>query len=447
MLRYLLLVLLPVFVHAQVPALPPIQWQHTFGGKNMDQLNCLQQTKDGGYILGGFSASEISGTKTQASKGGGSDYWVMKLDKQGALEWERVYGGSGADVLWTLSQTTDGGYILGGQSNSSISGDKTQACQGEVDYWVVKIDDKGTKQWDATFGGSSDDHLLRLQQTKDGGYILGGHSHSAVSGNKTQASHGLYDCWLVKIDAKGTKQWERAVGGSSNDTFAAVQQTKDGGYLLGATSVSPVSGDKTQAGRGNGDYWVVKLDGQGKTEWDKVVGGAGVEDLSDVVLTKDNGYLLAGRSNSGLSGDKTQPQQPANGYDQPDFWLVMLDSNGTKLWDRTLGGNNADVPKRVVRTADGGYLVGGTSMAGVSGDKTQPNQGSTDYWLVKLDPNGKKLWDRTFGGPSNDNLMDVQPTKDGGYVLGGWSISESAGDKTQPSNGLFDYWVVKVGAK
>jgi hypothetical protein len=398
----------------------------------MEQLNCLQQTKDGGYILGGFSASDVSGSKTQASKGGGSDFWVIKLNGQGATEWERAYGGDGADVLWTMQQTTDGGYILGGQSNSGISGDKTQACQGELDYWVVKIDAKGNKQWDATFGGSRDDHLLRLQQTRDGGYILGGHSYASPFGDKTR-SHGLYDCWVIKLDSQGQKLWDHFLGGSGDEHFAAIQQTKDGGYIVGATV--PLSG-------GNSDYWVIKLDRQGNQEWDKAFGGARIEDLSDLILTKDDGYLLAGRSDSGVSGAKTEPQQGNN-----DYWLVMLDAKGTKLWDRTIGGDNSDIPKRLARTSDGGYLVAGASMSSVSGDKTQPGQGSTDYWVVKLDAKGGKVWDRTFGAPYNDNLMDVQPTKDGGYIVGGWSGSEKAGDKTQSCNGLFDYWVLKIGTK
>lgn len=436
--------LLPALLTATWPAVaqstaPAVEWQLTAGGKNRDQLSRVVPSADGGYLLAGFSDSDASGDKTQPGHGL-TDFWVVKLDAQGRKLWDRCYGGAGADVLWAAQPTPDGGYILGGQSNSEVSGDKSQPGQGQLDYWVIKITAGGDKQWDATFGGCDVDNLLDLAPTKDGGYILAGHSLSGQSGDKTEASRGNYDCWLVRLDAKGRKLWDRTLGGTGIEQTAAIHPTKDGGFVLGASSSSPVSGDKTTPAVRNGDYWVVKLDASGQHQWDQTLGGAGVENLSSLVPTKDGGYLLAGRSESAPSGQKTQPSLGGH-----DFWVVKLNAKGGLEWDQTLGGNKWDTPTTLALTADGGCLVGGTSLSDASGQKSQPALGLTDYWLVRLDAKGALRWEKALGAPYNDNLTSVLPTKDGGCLLGGWSISEQAGDKSTPSRGFFDYWVVKLG--
>ncbi|WP_375434938.1 T9SS type A sorting domain-containing protein [uncultured Hymenobacter sp.] len=176
-----------------------------------------------------------------------------------ARQWDKTFGGTSDERLADAQQTSDGGYILGGHSTSNASGDKTQPSQGSADYWVVKLDASGTKQWDRTFGGNNFDHPNALQQTSDGGYILGGHSTSNASGDKTQPSQGGEDYWVVKLGADGTKQWDRSFGGSGADYATTLQQTSDGGYLLGGISNSGISGDKAQPSQGGEDYWVLKL--------------------------------------------------------------------------------------------------------------------------------------------------------------------------------------------
>src|SRR5262245_58694259 len=160
-------------------------------------------------------------------------------------EWDARFGGSGDDYMQRIQPTTDGGYILAGFSSSGISGDKTQGNQGGWDYWIVKTDVSGVKQWDARFGGSKDDVLYSFQQTADGGYILGGQSLSGISGDKTQASQGSTDYWIVKTDANGVKQWDARFGGSGNDYFQTIIQTSDSGYIFGGECFSGISGDKT----------------------------------------------------------------------------------------------------------------------------------------------------------------------------------------------------------
>ena len=184
----------------------------------------------------------------------------MKTDANGVKQWDAAFGGDNDDWLTDLHQTTDGGYILGGWSWSQASGDKTQNTQGDNDYWIVKTDANGVKQWDADFGGNSNDYLNPVLQTTDGGYILGGYSSSGISGDKTQASIGGTDYWMVKTDANGKKQWDVQFGGTDFDFLNALDQTKDGGYVLGGYSASGMGGDKSQASQGLNDYWIVKTD-------------------------------------------------------------------------------------------------------------------------------------------------------------------------------------------
>ncbi|MFI5206101.1 MAG: T9SS C-terminal target domain-containing protein, partial [Candidatus Paceibacterales bacterium] len=224
-------------------------------------------------------------------------------------QWDRRFGGTGDDQFTCFQQTKDGGYILGGSTYSGIGGDKTQATQGLHDYWIVKIDSLGNKQWDKDFGGANDENLSSLQQTKDGGYILGGWSSSGISGDKTQASWGNTDFWMVKIDSSGNKQWDKDFGGTDADGIRSLQQTGDGGYILGGFSWSGIGGDKSQASWGTVDYWILKTDALGNKQWDKDFGGAGEDALFSLQQTMDGGYILGGVSESGVGGDKTQPAQ------------------------------------------------------------------------------------------------------------------------------------------
>ncbi len=427
-----------VIVIAQT-APPPKQWDKRFGGTNVESLYSLLQTIDGGYILGGYSASGISGDKTESSRGLW-DYWVVKIDANGIKQWDKRFGGNSYEQLLSLQQTTDGGYILGGFSASGISGDKTQASRGLNDYWVVKIDDNGIKQWDKRFGGSDYEDLRSLQQTADGGYILGGDSRSGIGGDKTQDSRGNYDYWVVKIDGNGVKQWDKCFGGTEYDILSSLQQTTDGGYILGGYSLSGISGDKTENTRGGEDYWIVKVDANGVKQWDKRFGGATDDYLFSLQQTTEGGYILGGHSLSGISGDKSEDSRGGE-----DFWIIKIDANGVKQWDKRFGGTENDELKSFQQTTDGGYILGGGSLSGISGDKTENNRGSWDDWVVKTDANGIKQWDKRFGGNYQDYLSSLQQTTDGGYIVGGGSSSGISGDKTENSRGNEDYWVVKIG--
>lgn len=368
-----------------------------------------------------------------------------------AKEWDHRYGGTSEDHLETMKETFDGGFILGGTSLSDETGDKTQPTRGGADYYVVRTDMYGVKLWDARFGGSADDELTSLQQTTDGGYILGGTSNSGIGGDKTQANwdtsyHAYGDYWIVKIDASGHKLWDKRFGGIYDETMTSVIQTSDGGYLLGGYSSSLVSGDKTQTTWGGPDYWVVKTDANGNKLWDKRFGGNRNDQLKSLQQTRDGGYILAGFTWSDISGDNSQAMRGTAAY--CDYWLVKTDASGNKMWDSRYGGDMNDNLINIIQCADNGYFMGGYSYSGISGDKTEASfsTGSiADFWVVRVDANGVKLWDRDLGGTMNeDEFGNVLQTEDKGFIVSGSSYSAINGTKTEANLGPEQSWIIKL---
>ncbi len=421
------------------------QWDYRFGGTDNDLLYSIQQTGDNGYILAGYTLSDSSGDKTQ-NRWGGYDYWIVKTDSVGTRQWDKNFGGTLDDIFSSVQQTPDGGYILGGYSNSGISGDKSESCWGGYDYWMVKTDANGNKQWDKTFGGFNFDFLRALEQTNDGGYILGGYSFSGISGDKTQAnwdtSGSTCDYWIVKTDSSGNMQWDIDLGGTGYDFFFSIQQTAEGGYIGGGYSFSDSSGDKTQNTWGNADYWIVKIDSMGNKQWDKDFGGTDGEALSSLKQTSDEGYILGGTSESGISGDKTQALWGGN-----DYWIVKTDMYGNKQWDKDFGGTDIDEMYDIRKTADGGYLFFGDSYSPVSGNKTENNLGPEQMWILKTDSIGNKQWDKTIFTTGHDEQgMGVQ-AHDGCYAFACQTSAGTGGYKSQPnqdSSGITaDYWIIK----
>lgn len=422
---------------------PQIQWNKTIGGNDRDFYSSFFATSDGGYIMGGPSWSGISGDKSQNNKGW-YDYWIIKVDASGNKQWDKSFGGNQDDILGSIQQTSDGGYILAGSSNSGISLDKSQPNIGSFDCWLIKIDASGNKVWDKTIGGTGEDRLITAKQTSDGGYILGGFSDSGISGDKTQDSKGGQDYWIIKVNASGTIVWDKIYGGNDRDRLYDLQITSDGGYIIGGFSASGLSGDKTQAakgGSGTSDYWVLKLDHNGAKDWDKTFGGTNNDELTALQQTTDGGYIFGGYSNSGLNGDKSQASK--GNY---DYWVVKTNSAGIKTWDKTFGGSNQDRLFALQQAANGTYVIGGMSESGAGGDKTQATKGMADFWVMKLDANGNKIWDKTAGGSGEDYLFTAQSSPDGSYILAGYSESGQSGDKTQPSKGDRDFWLLKLTA-
>ncbi|MES2622434.1 MAG: T9SS type A sorting domain-containing protein [Bacteroidota bacterium] len=442
-------------IFAQAPLVK--QWDKRFGGTSNENHYMFVQTTDGGFLLGGHSLSPATGDKTQPSWGS-LDHWVVKIDSLGNKQWDKRFGGTHEEFLFSLQQTADGGYILGGTTRSGITGDVTQPTWylDLLDYWIVKIDSLGNKQWDKRYGGMRDDQLGTVLQTTDGGYMLAGFSTSGIGGDKTQPNWdptlNTNDYWIVKIDSLGAKQWDKRFGGTGQEGYLgglfskiSLVQTFDGGYLFGGTSKSGIGGDKTEINWDpslvTSDYWIIKIDSLGNKQWDKDFGGTDQEELSSLLQTADGGYILGGSAKSGISGNKTKITKGDS-----DYWMVKIDANGNMEWDEDFGGLLSERYGFVSQTNDGGYLLSGDSYSAISGDKSENNFGMNEAWIVKTDSIGLKEWDKTIFTTGYDYLGYAIQTDDGCYVIANTTASDSGGYKTQPRwwpDTQADYWIIK----
>lgn len=408
-------------IQAQVPS---IQWQKSMGGSGFDSVQSTQTTSDGGYVMAGYSAS-VQGDVT--GNHGNNDYWIVKLNPAGTIQWQKSLGGSQNDEAQSIQTTSDGGYIVAGYSRSN-QGDVTGNHQGN-DYWIVKLDATATIQWQKSLGGSASDYAFAIQTTSDGGYVVAGWSDS-TDGNVT-GNHGGQDYWIVKLDATGVIQWQKSLGGTGSEIAYSIQQTLDGGYIVAGQSNS-IDGDVT-ANHGSFDYWIVKLDVTGTIQWQKSLGGTSYDKANSIMSTTDGGYIVAGASFS-TNGDVT------GNHGSYDYWVVKLDNNGAIQWQKCLGGSDVDDSATIQTTADGGYVVTGRSFSN-DGDVTG-NHGASDSWTVKLDATGTIQWQKSMGGSGLDFANSIVTTTEGGYVIAAASTSIN-GDVTG-NHGNLDAWAVKL---
>jgi len=425
--RPLLILVFIFFCFYYSNAQPSIQWQKSLGGTLIDQANSIQQTMDGGYIVAGHTQSNDSDV---TGNHGNSEYWVVKLDSMGTIQWQKCLGGSMGEEANSIQQTTDSGYIIAG-SSSSNDGDVTNNNSiNNVDFWVVKLSSMGTIQWQKCMGGSRSDVAYSIQQTMDGGYAVAGSSgsnDSDVTGN-----HGMQDYWVVKLDTNGTIQWQKSMGGSGGDAAFSICQTMDSGYIVAGMSNS-IDGDVIGNINFGNNYWVVKLNSMGTIQWQKILGNGSAR-ANSIQQTTDSGYIVAGTA-------------LGNGYDVSgnrgvyDFWVVKLNSTGTIRWQKCMGGSDQEWANSIRQTTDGGYVVAGFAESNDS-DLTS-NNGGMDYWVVKLNSNASIEWQQNLGGSLDDYATSIWQTSDTGYIVAGRSKSNDF-DVTG-NNGNWDYWIVKLG--
>jgi hypothetical protein len=417
-------VMLTIVAFAQTA--PAIEWQKALGGSLDDNAKSIQQTTDSGYIVAGVANSNSGNV---SGNHGSGDYWIVKLGKGGKTQWQKCLGGSSDDQASSIQQTADGGYIVAGISNSN-NGD-VSGNHGGGDYWIVKLNKNGNIQWQKCLGGGGYDYAASIRQTTDSGYIVAGTSYSNdgdVSGN-----HGSYDYWIVKLNKNGNMQWQKCLGGSSDDGAASIHQTADSGYIVGGYSLS---NDKNVSGNhGYYDYWIVKLNKNGNMQWQKCLGGKQMDQAKSVQQTTDGGYIVAGFAYSN-DGDVS------NNHGTVDYWIVKLNKQGNIQWQKCFGGSDDDRANSIQQTTDSGYIVAGHS---VSNDKNvSGNHGYYDYWIVKLNKRSEKQWQKCLGGSNDDRANSIQQTKDNGYIVAGYSLSN---DKNVSGNhGSGDYWIVKLSA-
>lgn len=427
MKKHFILFISILFYYSLLPA-QTIEWQKSYGGSSSDIAYCIRQTHEKGYIIGG-SASSTNGDVT--GNHGLADYWVVKINAMGLLEWEKSFGGSGSEILYSIEKTFDRGYIIGGFTQSNDG--QVTGSHGGDDYWIVKIDSAGSLQWQKALGGSSMDEAMCVKQTKDKGYIIAGETYS--NDGDVSANHGAIDYWIVKLDSAGSMQWQKTLGGSESDNASSILQTADGGYVIAGITMSN-DGD-VSGNHGLRDFWVVKLDTIGNIKWQKSFGGSSYDGALYLKQTIDNGFIIVGYTQSN-DGDVTG----YHGGTAYDGWVIKIDSTGVLQWQKTLGGSNDDVAQDVEQTNDGGYIIFCYTKSN-DGDVTF-NHGKYDYWIIKLDSSGNIQGEKTFGGTNDEMPHSILKTDDGNYIMAGLSNSTD-GDVTG-NHGSWDYWIVKISA-
>ena len=356
-------------------------WMKTFGGRNFDLGTYATETSDGGYIVVGFTASFGEGS---------DDIWLIKIDYQGEMEWEKFYGGKGSDQGADVKQTSDGGYIITGSTGSD--------AVGKQDVWLIKTDENGEMLWDKTFGGVEWDHGYEVEETSDGGYIIiGDYGH-------TGGPRG--DIWLIKTDSNGNKLWDKIFGGKGHNGGASIDFTSDGGYIIVGSSYVP--------GETNSyDVWLIKTDENGEMLWDKKFEGDNSDHGCDVQETTDGGFIIVGTT----------------GYSHPysNVWLIKTDSNGEITWDRVIKGFADDQRGVDVRqTVNGGYIVLCETLF--------DNIFGFNPLIIKTDNEGNREWAHIIIDFGNDCLFSVEQTNDKGFIFTGYKHSG-----LKP-----DLWIIKA---
>lgn len=335
-----------------------IAWQKVYRAYEItgSSLNAIQQTSDGGYIVTAYGFLRI----------GLEDYaWILKLNSDGSVAWQKTYGGSGSDRVSDVKLTGDGGYIVGGHT-SSFGVDSS-------DYWVLKLDSNGALVWQKTYGYSSDEKLSVIQQTSDSGYIIAGNTTVRNTNGEAQ---------VIKLNNDGSVAWQKiySASGFTDNIPEAIQQTSDGGYVVtGLVSVS--------TGRGY-DAWILKLNSDGSVAWQKTYGGSGTDYAYDIKLTSDAGYVVVGSFNSRA-------------------WVFKLDGSGNILWQKTYGNNGA---YSLGLTNDNGYIISG-------------NTGNfSNSWVAKLNSQGE-IPGCSIIGVSNASVVNNLATTDNSHTLSTQTIT------------------------
>ncbi len=351
-----------------------LQWQKTYGGSDDDRGFDLIQTSDGGFAMLGKSKSNDLDVSENS---GFDDFWVSKLDSNGSISWEYSYGFAGSDTPNSIIQTRDNGYLLTGVLDVSASngqGDRHAAVRQRHaggDYWAVKLNSSGVREWSNYYGGSFTDTAYDAIQTQDNGYIIIGSSDS--NDVDISNSNGGYDFWVVKISNTGSLVWEKTFGGSEIDEARAITSSNDGNYLIVGDTRSDDLNISQNAGAA--DLWLIKITPEGTLLWEKTIGGTNFDVGRSVSKTQDNGFLISGSSRS--SDGNLTTNKGLN-----DAWVLKIDSGGDIKWHKSIGGSETDFFYDSVELNDQTIVAVGNSNS--SNEDINENKGFTDLLILKL---------------------------------------------------------------
>jgi gliding motility-associated-like protein len=417
-----LISMVPLQLNAQITT--EVEWQRCIGGSDLDEGHTVVETSDGGLVCLGYTNS-IDGDAL--ANHGDRDILVVKLNATGAILWTRCLGGSAGEYANGCIEASDGTIMILGNT-SSTDGDVTMN-QGEQDLWVIKLSPAGTIVWQRTYGGSGDEVGYEIEETTDGGFILHGPTTSAdgdVVGSL--ASPFNQDHWVLKISSSGALEWSQALGGTQLDNGAKLIPLADGGFLQCFAATNSNDGDVTN-NHGGQDAWLVKLSAMGSIEWARTIGGSAGDNGNDV-LELDNGDILFAGSTLSNDGDIPTNQGGA------DALLARISGGGVVQWVRTYGGSLEDGLVIITPKGNGNFLLSG-STASVDGDVTN-NNGAQDAWLLEVDASGSLLWQRAYGGSAYEQCYIFSDDQNSLVLTG---VTNSTDGPMADNHGDLDIWL------
>ena len=404
----------------------------TYGGSKNDSAQSVTATTDGGYIVLGHTQSNDNDITDKQDES--FDYWILKFDANDQLQWQKTYGGSLDDRGNDIIETSDGGYAILGYSFSN--NDDVSNNAGLQDYWIVKLNASGNILWEKSFGYQGADSGISLIETNDQGFLITGILDVTASGGegntqRTASRHAGGDYWALKLDISGNIEWSRYFGGNFTDTPYGVVQTEDNGFIIAGSSDSE---DTDISGNiGTYDFWVIKISSSGDFVWEKSFGGSQIDEARAIIKSGDGNYIIAGDTRSN-DNDVSQNKGAA------DLWLIKISPTGNLIWKKTIGGSNFDVARAIENSQNNGFIISGSSRS--SDIDVSENKGQNDAWILKTDNNGNLLWETTVGGSNIDFSYDVAELANGSVIAVGDTASND-GDIIE-NKGFSDLLIIKI---
>jgi hypothetical protein len=344
-----------------------VEFQRSFGGMKKENSYQVLETSDKGYFSLGSTESFGSGK---------SDIYLIKMDSLGNLKWSKTYGGAGNDFGHSMDKTKDGNYIILGHTSSYT--------KNYNDLCLVKINPEGKALWSKSYGLDASDYASSVRSTSDGGFVILAETINFIGNDKNS------DILIVKTDSTGIIQWSKVFGGNNTDYGYSIEETKEGGYVIG--------GETNSYGAGEWDFYLLKIKSNGAVEWSKTYGESGTDFGRYAQQTPDGGYIIGGNTTNFKS----------DGF---DVCLVKVDALGEIQWTKVYGGAGTDYMLSLKIAGDMGfYVVGYTNSADLL---------SEDVFLMKFNSSGSIMWTKVYGSPLNDYGVNLTFTSDHGILLGG----------------------------
>jgi hypothetical protein len=411
-----------------------IQWQRCLGGTLDEAGFSIKTMFDSGYLVGGIAISndgDVSGNHSNQT-----DFWFIKLDTLGDIEWKKCYGGSDVDYLNNSNLTQDSGFVAAGYTGST-NGDVTgmHLPVGATDGWILKCNQTGSIQWEKCVGGSDDDFLFDVIATSSNNYVAIGRAESSdgdVIGRHDSLCFWCADAWLSKYDLSGNLIKSKCFGGNNVDVGYSIAQTYDSGFIFAAGTYSS-DGDVSGLHGTDEDFWIVKIDTAWNIEWQKCFGGTGSDVPGDIICTRDSGYIVYGTSTS-MDFDVT------GNHGSEDAWVIKIDRLGNLIWGKCFGGSDYDNITKIIQKTDSSYSFSGYTES-IDGDLVNNPAYYFDVWLADIDSSGQIIWQQCLGGTFDDAAYDLVVDSTNSVFVGA-TISNNG--NVSGNHGSFDIWVAKL---